>query len=119
MSFHETACDIHLSPDNALVAICNNEEGSGLTSEIQLDDFLGNKDGHFVWGGKNVTQTSRNLRLIREGPSRLPILHADLQNSSGKYVGADCHLHEGIININGELLYHPMLNPEEGMEWNV
>jgi hypothetical protein len=50
MSFHESACDIHLSPGRELgttllVAICNNEEGSGLTSDILLDDFLGNDNG--------------------------------------------------------------------------
>jgi hypothetical protein len=50
MSFHESACDVHLSPGREpgttfLVAICNNEEGSGLTSNILLDDFLGNDNG--------------------------------------------------------------------------
>ena len=48
MSFHNSACDIHLDGDAraaCLVAICNNEEGSGLTSEMHLDDCLGNKDG--------------------------------------------------------------------------
>ncbi|GAB1199443.1 hypothetical protein APSETT444_008792 [Aspergillus pseudonomiae] len=53
MSFHETACDIHLDHERgkrrtSLVAICNNEEGSGLTSDILLDDFLGNDNGEYV-----------------------------------------------------------------------
>ncbi|KAB8263424.1 Cyanovirin-N [Aspergillus pseudonomiae] len=112
MSFHETACDIHLDHERgkrrtSLVAICNNEEGSGLTSDILLDDFLGNDNGHFVWGGKNVTKTSRNLSITREGPSRVPILHADLLTDSGEYVSAHCPLDEHIFNINGELLFKP------------
>lgn len=48
MSFHESACDIHLNNEpgaTVLVAICNNEWGCGLTSEIRLDDCLGNTDG--------------------------------------------------------------------------
>lgn len=50
MSFQESACDIHLSAERgpgitSLVAICNNEEGSGMTSDLALDDFLGNDDG--------------------------------------------------------------------------
>ena len=49
MSFQKSACDIHLNPERdgttSLVAICNNDEGTGLTSEIPLDDFLGNEDG--------------------------------------------------------------------------
>ncbi|KAE8383069.1 Cyanovirin-N [Aspergillus bertholletiae] len=118
MSFQKSACDIHLSPEHgpgttSLVAICNNEEGSGLTSDILLDDFIGNENGHFVWGGKNFTSTCRNVELRREGPSRLPVLHADLLNTSGQYVPADCHLDEHIFNINGELLF----KPHEGVEW--
>lgn len=28
-----------------LAAICNNDEGSGLVSDILLDEYLGNEDG--------------------------------------------------------------------------
>lgn len=48
MSFQNSACNIHLDSDpraTLLVAICNNEWGSGLTSEMCLDDCLGNSDG--------------------------------------------------------------------------
>lgn len=59
MSFHESACDIHLDFERrpgktSLVAICNNEEGSGLTSEILLDDFLGNNDGKILYLSFNM-----------------------------------------------------------------
>jgi hypothetical protein len=47
------------------------------------------------------------MQLRREGPNRLPILHADLRNSAGDFVPADCHLEEHIWNIDGELLYKP------------
>ncbi|KAL4892264.1 Cyanovirin-N [Aspergillus ambiguus] len=112
MSFSESACDIHLDLQRgpgttALVAICNNEEGSGLTSEISLDDFIGNVDGRFVWGGRDITQSCRNMYLSRDGPSRLPTLHADLQTDTGKFVSAQCPLDEHIVNINGELLFNP------------
>lgn len=49
MSFQDSACDIHLSlkpGTTSLVAICNNEEGSGLVNEVELDGFLGNEDGN-------------------------------------------------------------------------
>ena len=51
MSFQDSACDIHLSlkPGTTyLVAICNNDEGSGLVSEIELDQFLGNENGNIA-----------------------------------------------------------------------
>jgi hypothetical protein len=68
--------------------------------------------GRFIWGGKNVTQSCRNLQLCKEGPSRLPILRANLQNQSSEFVAAQCHLDEHIVNINGELLF----KPNEGVE---
>jgi len=52
MSFQDSACDIHLSSKpgtTSLVAICNNDEGSGLVSEVELDRFLGNEDGNATY----------------------------------------------------------------------
>lgn len=48
MAFHKTSCDMHLTTKSGstfLAAICNNDEGSGLTTDIPLDKFLGNEDG--------------------------------------------------------------------------
>ena len=67
MSFHETACDIHLDHERgkrrtSLVAICNNEEGSGLTSDILLDDFLGNDNGKvFLFSIRLLTRGNPHL----------------------------------------------------------
>lgn len=33
------------SGSTVLAAICNNDEGSGLTTDILLDEYLGNEDG--------------------------------------------------------------------------
>lgn len=48
MSFDRSACDFQLSQDNGvttLKAICNNEEGTGLATDILLDEYIGNLDG--------------------------------------------------------------------------
>lgn len=48
MSFNTTSCDIHLSAEGDgthLGAICNNDVGSGVTADLLLDQYLGNKDG--------------------------------------------------------------------------
>lgn len=48
MAFHKSSCDIHLATEpgaTILAAICNNDEGSGLTTDILLDKYLGNEDG--------------------------------------------------------------------------
>ena len=51
MSFNTTSCDIHLSAEGDgthLAAICNNDEGSGITADLLLDQYLGNKDGRLL-----------------------------------------------------------------------
>lgn len=48
MSFQKSACDVHLNTQSggtSLVATCNNDEGSGLETDLLLDDYLGNEDG--------------------------------------------------------------------------
>jgi len=52
--FNKTACDAHLKLDHLpgstyLVAICNNEEGTGVEDDILLDKHLGNKDGQWLY----------------------------------------------------------------------
>lgn len=57
MSFQDSACDIHLSSKlgtTSLVAICNNDEGSGLVNEVELDRFLGNEDGNSICFHYNI-----------------------------------------------------------------
>ncbi|KAJ5169196.1 uncharacterized protein N7482_004790 [Penicillium canariense] len=107
MSFNESACDIHLSAlrgGTVLNAICNNDEGSGLTTDFLLDQCLGNNDGHFEWGGTDFSKSARNAS-ISEGPKRKPILHAELLNSSGDYVSTEIDLAPHIANIDGELKF--------------
>ncbi|KAJ5627830.1 hypothetical protein N7490_010058 [Penicillium lividum] len=108
MSFHNSACDIHLSKDDYctyLTAICNNEEGCGLNHTIPLDDYLGNENGHFSWGGKNFSHDARNTSLTREGPDKRPFLHSELRDSSGHFVSNDIDLASHIANIDGELVF--------------
>jgi hypothetical protein len=64
MSFNKTACDIHLSADGGgthLVAICNNDEGSGITADLILDQYLGNKDGEILTG--EILPTENNMLI--------------------------------------------------------
>lgn len=70
MAFNKTACDIHLSLHDGgthLIAICNNDEGSGITDDLLLDQCLGNKDGKVLLNGIDLTE---NLTL---SPSYRPL----------------------------------------------
>ncbi|KAJ5259459.1 hypothetical protein N7478_012440 [Penicillium angulare] len=107
MSFHESSCDIHLvagTKGTFLVATCNNDEGSGLTTDILLDEFLGNKKGCLDWGGEGFSKTARNISLSAED-HRSPILYSELLDSSGNYSLNEIDLATHIANIDGELVY--------------
>ncbi|OQE22285.1 hypothetical protein PENSTE_c010G03987 [Penicillium steckii] len=110
MSFQNSACDVHLSAQpgaTSLVAICNNDEGTGLETRLLLDDYLGNEDGHITWGGKNFSKNARNISISSDGPQHVPILHCDLAGSDGKFVSSEIDLADHIANIDGELVVLP------------
>lgn len=126
MSFHHSACDIHLRGEpncTFLCAICNNDEGSGLTDYIPLDEYLGNENGetlwlqiilyltnrlslgHLSWGGKNFSHDARSITLVAQGPDKTPILRSNLRDSSGNFVPSEIDLATHIANIDGQLVY--------------
>ncbi|KAJ5090649.1 hypothetical protein N7532_009333 [Penicillium argentinense] len=114
MSFQKTACDVHLNSKpgaTSLVAICNNDEGSGLETDLLLDDYLGNEDvlmlGHIAWGGKGFSKNARNMSISSDGPDREPILHCDLVGQDGEFVSNEIDLADHIANIDGELVVLP------------
>ncbi|KAJ5693648.1 hypothetical protein N7455_003447 [Penicillium solitum] len=108
MSFHHSACDIRLRGEPSctfLSAICNNDEGSGLIDNMPLDEYLGNENGQFSWGGKNFSHDARSITLLAQGPDKRPILHSNLRDSSGNFVPSEIDLATHIANIDGQLVY--------------
>ncbi|OJJ80716.1 CVNH domain-containing protein [Aspergillus glaucus CBS 516.65] len=111
MSFQDSACNIYLDSDpgdtdrkTSLSATCNNDQGTGMTSQLKLDEALGNQDGRFSWDGQNFSNTARNVRLGME--QREPVLHAELKNESGEYTGSDTQLGEHVGNVDGQLRWN-------------
>lgn len=51
MSFQASAREIWLENGNILVAIVADESGDWQESRIDLNDFIGNEDGWFMWDG--------------------------------------------------------------------
>ncbi|GAA6035075.1 hypothetical protein JCM8097_002172 [Rhodosporidiobolus ruineniae] len=72
----------------------------GKTSQLPLDGALGNVDGQFVFGFKNVTQSARNLSLANGG-----VLTGQLKNEGGDWVDAAIHLGDDISDSAGILKF--------------
>ncbi|PYI30651.1 CVNH domain-containing protein [Aspergillus aculeatinus CBS 121060] len=105
MSFHLSASDVHIDDNHILVAVLRDEEGEEHESTLDLDEFLGNNEGRFDWGGNGFSGSARDVTFSIEGGGEVPVLRAELANSEGEYFPADVNLSEHIENDNGKLVY--------------
>ncbi|KAJ5992160.1 cyanovirin-n family protein [Penicillium sp. IBT 35674x] len=104
MSFHESANNIELEDGHILKAKLQDGEGEEREVEMNLNDFIGNDNGCFCWGGENFKDSATNIELSLEGPG-IPVLRANLFNVEGEEVEANINLAERISNENGELVF--------------
>ncbi|KAE8335811.1 hypothetical protein BDV24DRAFT_143120 [Aspergillus arachidicola] len=105
MSFHLSAEDIQIRDNHILFARLRNGDGDLQDAEINLDEFLGNNDGHFEWDGQNFSQTADNVHFAIEGDGEVPVLRAALLNGEGESVNSDVNLSERINNDNGVFVF--------------
>ncbi|CAI6030301.1 unnamed protein product [Clonostachys chloroleuca] len=99
MSFHHSASNIRVEEGHILVADLENGE-----SRINLDDFIGNNNGNFEWGGVNFSGSAEDIRFELEGDGQ-PILRARLGDVEGNLHDRDINLSERIGNDNGNLRF--------------
>ncbi|KAL2825452.1 Cyanovirin-N [Aspergillus cavernicola] len=105
MSFHESAQNIRIEDGSRLVADLQNEDGDFVHSEIDLNEVLGNNDGHFEWDGEGFSGSAEGTHFDIEGDSNVPILRSVLTNCEGEPVEANVNLSERIVNDNGSFQF--------------
>ncbi|KAL2856487.1 Cyanovirin-N [Aspergillus pseudoustus] len=101
MSFHQSAREIRVEDGHRLVAELQQEDGEFVHAEINLNDILGNNDGHFEWAGGGFSDSAEDIHFEIEGDDGVPILRSRLKNADGDDVYADINLAERIGNNNG------------------
>ncbi|KAL2131518.1 hypothetical protein VTI74DRAFT_4939 [Chaetomium olivicolor] len=101
MSFHASAQDIRVDDGHILRARLSNANGEGVDAEIDLNQFIGNNDGNFEWGGENFSHSAENITFSLEGGDSVPVLRAGLRNVEGEVVYRDINLAERIGNNDG------------------
>ncbi|KAJ5536068.1 cyanovirin-n family protein [Penicillium frequentans] len=104
MSFHESANDIELEDGHILKAKLSYGEDEERDAEMDLNDFIGNDNGCFCWGGENFKESATNIELSFEGPG-IPVLRANLFDVEGEEIEANINLAERISNDNGEFVF--------------
>ncbi|OHF00959.1 CVNH domain-containing protein [Colletotrichum orchidophilum] len=98
-NFHLSAQDTRVDDGHILRARLQNGNGDFVDAEINLNDFLGNDDGRFQWGGQGFAQSAEDIRFDLEGDQ--PILRARLFNIGGEAIDADVNLCERLSNNDG------------------
>ncbi|KAI0113417.1 Cyanovirin-N [Daldinia grandis] len=104
-NFYASSQDIRVDDGHILRARLRTEDGGEIDSEVDLNQFIGNDNGRFEWGGVNFSETARDVSFSIEGGDSVPVLRAELQNLDGEWVGADINLGERISNDNGHFQF--------------
>ncbi|KAL4812973.1 Cyanovirin-N [Aspergillus spinulosporus] len=101
MSFHHSAQDIRVEDGHRLLAQLQKEDGEWVDAEFDLNQILGNNNGHFEWDANNFSHSAEEITFGIEGVENVPVLRALLRNEEGEPVAADVNLAERIGNDNG------------------
>ena len=97
--FSYASRDITVSHNGILSCYSRNEKGKYHFNHINLNKYIGNKDGHFIFTElKNFTKSAKNIRL-----SNNSILHADLKKKNGEWSSTQIDLNQYFSNDNGIL----------------
>ncbi|KAG7284611.1 hypothetical protein NEMBOFW57_009216 [Staphylotrichum longicolle] len=104
MSFHSSAQDIRVDDGHILRARLRNGNGDEVDAEVDLNQFIGNSDGSFEWGGVNFSESAEEISFAIEGDG-VPILRAGLRNVEGELVYRDINLAERIGNNDGNFQF--------------
>ncbi|EHK18458.1 uncharacterized protein TRIVIDRAFT_216697 [Trichoderma virens Gv29-8] len=101
MSFAASAQNIWLEDGHILVASVQDREGNWQESRIDLDEFIGNEDGWFMWDGVNFSHSANGIQL--DGTH----LTAELPMRDGGYRERQgIELNDRISNIDGQLVFN-------------
>ncbi|TLD30522.1 hypothetical protein PspLS_02440 [Pyricularia sp. CBS 133598] len=107
MSFQGSAENIRVESNlytahkgTTLCAMLRNADGEMCDCTCDLNDYIGNNEGRFEWGGSNFSESAEDISFNMEGDFQ-PILRARLRDSNGDVHDADINLAERIGNNDG------------------
>ena len=102
MSFHRSSSAFEVI-GSQLCADCRDRQGNHVSSYLNLDKHLGNRNGRFEWGGISFSKSAKNVHFVNDGDSF--VLHASLRTRDGIWRQAKTNLSDWIANHDGKLVY--------------
>ncbi|KAI8940655.1 hypothetical protein NX059_001925 [Plenodomus lindquistii] len=106
MTFHYSAEDIRIDDGHILKARLQTADGEWNDAEIDLNNHIGNMDGHFVWDGENFSHSAEDIHFTLEADGAAAVLRASLTDAEGNHETRDINLGERIVNDNGHFVYN-------------
>ncbi|KFG78559.1 hypothetical protein MANI_003012 [Metarhizium anisopliae] len=100
MSFYESSRNIWLEDGHILHAECAYGDDEWNESTIDLNDFVGNSDGWFVWNGVNFSESAGDISV--DGAMLTAELNMIEEGTRGRQ---GINLNDRIGNDNGRLVY--------------
>lgn len=77
--------------------MCQKKDGSWVESSIDLDNYIGNKNGELHWGGKNFSHSSQDITV------EYNVLRCQAKDKNGEPNDTMIDLDEKITNKDGIL----------------
>ncbi|EFQ93700.1 hypothetical protein CFE70_001556 [Pyrenophora teres f. teres 0-1] len=111
MTFYHTAENIRIDDGHMLRARLQTADGDWNDSEIDLNQCVGNDNGHFCWDAENFSQSAENIHFALEGDGDVPVLRATLKDAEGNGQERDLNLGERISNENGNFQFGTYSRP--------
>ncbi|KAG9196017.1 hypothetical protein G6011_01138 [Alternaria panax] len=105
MTFYYTAENIRIDDGHVLRARLQRADGEWNDAEIDLNQHIGNENGHFVWDGEGFSHSAEEIHFALEGDGDVPVLRASLRDEDGNLETRDINLGERIINHDGNFHY--------------
>merc|ERR1712137_522472 len=100
-NFFQTAQNIRLEDRHILRASLQRVDGEWQDAEIDLNQFIGNEDGHFQWDSAGFSDSAEDIWFSVEGDGPVGILRAKLRTVDGELVDRDLNLSERLGNNDG------------------
>ncbi|KAF1934865.1 cyanovirin-N family protein [Clathrospora elynae] len=106
MTFYHTAENIRIDDGHMLRARLQRADGEWNDSEIDLNNHIGNDNGHFTWDGKGFAGSAENIHFALEGDGDVPVLRANLFDAEGNGQTRDINLGERVVNNDGNFVFN-------------
>ncbi|KAH8659914.1 Cyanovirin-N [Xylariales sp. PMI_506] len=96
---------IYLENSGILHARLRDDCGQWCDASINLNDYIGNDNGRFYWGGCSYSDNGELFDVYIEGAGPVCVLRGKLRDGCGNLIDSDLNLAERLGSQNGYFIF--------------